>query len=84
MMVANRVKYNQVSLRWKKITQAQKADLITWFKSLGIVKPFFVVFDETNMDIVSMYVVIETDQISFNYMRNPLYSQAAMTLGEAK
>ncbi len=76
--------YDMISIRWNKISHAQKADIISWFEAVDITDPFFITFNEDCLDMVTYYVVMDVDQISFNLLANPLYYEAAASFREAK
>jgi len=78
----NRYFYDLISIQWRKITQAEKALIIAWFETLDITKPFFLVFDESKMDLTAKYVTIDSNQISFNYLKNPAWVEASLTFRE--
>ena len=78
----NRYFYDLISIQWRKITQAEKALIIAWFETLDITKPFFLVFNESKMDLIAKYVTIDSNQISFNYLKNPAWVEASLTFRE--
>ena len=76
--------YDLISINWSIITQAEKALIIAWFETLDITDPFFIIFDESDMDLEAQYVTIDSPQVSFNYKRNPKWQEASMTFRESK
>jgi len=76
--------YDMISIRWKKISHSQKAEIIEWFEAVDITDPFFITFNEDCLDMVTYYVVMDVDQISFNLLANPAYYEAAASFREAK
>lgn len=70
-------KYRTISIQWKKLTVGNVAALETFFDQVDSSIPFFVYFDETDIDIV-MYVTIDGDGIHTAYLRNSTYQKGAI------
>lgn len=80
-----RDKYEMVSINWPKIlTATDKPALKEAFDRVDISKPFFVTFDESSLDLDTLYVTIDTNGLHFVYLRNPVYSKASLSLIEEK
>lgn len=71
-----------ISVRLSKITHAQKADIITEFETIDIGKPFFITFDETSLDIGTLYVTFDSDAYNFNILRNASFYETSMSFVE--
>ncbi len=73
---------SMVSVRFPWMTQAEKANLITQFEIVDIGTPFFVTFDETDMDVDTLYVTMDQEGLNFNIKRNPAYYESALSMIE--
>lgn len=80
-----RYKHHMISVKWPYCSVAtDKAALITAFDYVDISKPFFVTFDETNIVLGTKYVTIDGNGLHFNYLVNPAYVEASISLIEEK
>lgn len=71
-----------ISVRFRKMTHTEKANLITQFEAVDIGTPLFLYFDESKIDLDKYYVTIDGDQLSFNILRNPSYYEGAVSFVE--
>ena len=74
-------KYRTISIQWKKLTVANVAELETFFDQVDSSIPFFIYFDETDINIV-MYMTIDGDGIHTAYLRNSTYQKGAIAFIE--
>ncbi len=74
-------KYRTISIQWKKLTVANVAELETFFDQVDSSIPFFIYFDETDINIV-MYMTIDTDGIHTAYLRKSTYQKGAIAFIE--
>jgi len=73
---------SKVSIKWPRISHAEKANLITQFEISDIGIPFYVTFDETEIELDTLYVTIDQAGLNFNLLINPNYYEAALALLE--
>jgi len=73
-----------ISVQWPKITHAQKATLVTFFDAIDISNPFFIVFDETDLDFTNLYVTIDQNSLNFQLLIDPDYYRGALSIEEEK
>ena len=59
-----------ISVRFPKISHAEKANMITQLETIDIGQPFFVTFDETELDLGTIYVTIDGSGLNFNLLIN--------------
>ena len=77
--------HHMYSVKWPYCSVAtDKPALIDAFDAVDISKPFFVTFDESNIDIGTVYVTIDGNGLHFNYLVNPAYVEASISLLEEK
>jgi len=74
------------SVKFRKFTQAVKAEIIAQFKLIDIGVPFFITFDEPKLDFGTVYVTIDIDSMNFNILRtiNRDYETALSFVEEVK
>lgn len=68
------------SVRWDKITTAEKALMKAQF--LLMTEPHFVTFDESSIDIDTMYVNKDGASMAFEQLRNSAYWKTSMSYRE--
>lgn len=73
---------SSISVRWPYVSHAEKANLITQFEISDIGIPFYVTFDETEIELDTLYVTIDQDSLNFNLLINPNYYESAVSLLE--
>jgi len=74
--------YELVSVSYPALTHAQKAEMWDIFRAIGKGTPFFVTFEETGMDLGTLYVTIDQDGISANLLSNSDYYSFGLALRE--
>lgn len=67
-------KYRTISFRWKKLTTANVTALYAFFDQVDSSIPFFVYFDETDLDF-TMYATLDGDGIHTAHVNNRTYPQ---------
>jgi hypothetical protein len=73
---------SKISITWAALTHTQKQALIDIFDDVDIGKPFFITFDETEIDLDTVYVTIDGENITFSLLVNPDYYSAGINLIE--
>lgn len=71
-----------ISVRFPKISHAEKANLITQFETIDIGQPFFVTFDETELDLGTIYCTIDGAGLNFNLLINSDFYESNISLIE--
>ena len=71
------------SVRFPKVSHAEKANIITQFETIDIGVPFFCTFDETELDFDTVYVTFDQDSLSFNLLINSDFYESSFSLREA-
>ena len=74
-------KYRTISIQWKKLTAANVAALETFFDQVDSSIPFFVFFDETDLDF-TIYATIDGDGIHTAYLRKSTFQKGALAFIE--
>ncbi len=73
---------SMISVKIPRLTHAEKASLITEFENVDYGVPFFVQFDESCLDLDTLYVTMDMDQVAFNLLSNNKYYESAISFME--
>lgn len=73
-----------ISVRFPKISHAEKANMISQLEIIDIGQPMFVTFDETELDLGTIYCTIDGTGFNFNLLINSDFYESNISLLEAK
>lgn len=79
-----RKKYFTFTVKWNAFTHAEKAEIQSFFDTIGIATPFFVTFDEACLDLSTYYVSIDGEEIRYTLLQNKDYYTASLDLIQEK
>ena len=79
-----RYNYKQFITTFSSVTHAQKAALETFFDSITTIKPYFIEFDETELDLTRYYVTTDQTELRFTLLVNSDYYTASVNFVEEK
>ncbi len=74
--------YSTVDVSYPAVTHTEKASIITQFEIVDTGTPFFVLFNETCIDLTILYATIEQDSFSFELLGNTDYYTVGLGLTE--
>ncbi|MCP4373656.1 MAG: hypothetical protein GY797_36985 [Deltaproteobacteria bacterium] len=74
--------YSTVDVSYPAVTKAQKAELIEMFESVDVGTPFFVEFNETCLDLGTLYATLDQDSLSFDLLGNTDYYSVGLGIIE--
>ncbi len=74
--------YSTVGVSYPAVTKAQKAVLIDMFESVDVGTPFFVEFNETCLDLGTLYATLDQDSLSFDLLGNTDYYSVGLGIIE--
>ncbi|MCP4343922.1 MAG: hypothetical protein GY795_00145 [Desulfobacterales bacterium] len=74
--------YSTVDVSYPAVTKAQKAVLISMFESVDVGTPFFVEFNETCLDLGTLYATLDQDSLSFDLLGNTDYYSVGLGIIE--
>ena len=72
----------KTAVKFRKVTHTEKADMIEQFETIDIGIPFFVTFNESVLDLGTIYVTWDGDGLNFNLLRNSSYYETNISLQE--
>lgn len=74
--------YEIINTTFPKVSHAEKAELFAMFEQIDSGVPFFVTFDETEIDLGTMYVTFDSSEIRATLLANPNYYTVGITFRE--
>ena len=72
----------KIAVKFRKVTHTEKANMITQFETIDVGIPFFVTFNESVLDLGTIYVTWDGDGLNFNLLRNSSYYETNISLQE--